>query len=207
MAKFPEPPPQSDLVALGAALVPLSAGALVWRVYFRGGDHPTRWNEFRFFGPTDCRFDHQQPPPRMQSRGVLYAAQSGPTCLAEVYQATRAIDRADRDPWLVGFRVTRDISLLDLTGPWVTKAGASTAIHSGARSRARRWSSAVYEAFPNIEGLAYCASMDANRLAFAFYERAQRALPLAPELHRSLSDPSLTKALDGAAVRFGYVVL
>lgn len=207
MAKFPEPPAPSLLRALGPALCTVPAGTLVWRVYFRAGTHPTRWNEFRSFGPTDGRFDHHEPPPHLQTRAILYAARLGPTCIAEVYQATRTIDRRRRSPWLAGFRVTRDLTLLDLTGAWTTKAGASTAIHSGSRSRARRWSQAFYAAFPRIEGIAYCSSMDANRDAFAFYERAHRFLPRRPEFHRPLNDQAIMKRLEGAALRFGYALV
>ena len=207
MAKFPEPPTAADLQVLGATHYSLLAGTLIWRVYFRGGPHPTNWNDFRSYGPTDSRFDHHIPPRRPQSRAILYAAKFGPTCLAEVFQATRTIDRIDRDPWLVGVRVTRDVKLLDLTGAWVTKLGASTAIHSGSRARARRWSSALYSAFPDIEGIAYCSSMDANRDAFAFYERATAFLPAAPDFHRALSDPAILPRLDAAALRFGYVLV
>jgi hypothetical protein len=49
--------------------------------------------------------------------------------------------------------------------------------------------------------------MDANRHAFALYERAEDALPLVPDFHRSLNDPLLTSALESAANRFGYVLL
>ncbi len=207
MAKFPEPPRKPALQALGPAISRLPAGSLLWRVYFRGGSRPTAWNTFRGFGPTDARFDHHLSPPRAQARAILYAAKAGPTCLAEVYQATRTIDRHDREPWLVGFRITRDLALHDLTGAWVTKAGASTAIHSGARARARRWSAALYSAYPDIEGLAYCSSMDANRDALALYERCADAMPKAPAFHRSLADPALASLIDAAALRFGYVVV
>lgn len=207
MPKFPEPPTESFLRALGPALYILKLGTLIWRVYFRGGAHPMNCSDFRSFGPTDSRFDHHIPPRRVQSRRILYAAKSGPTCLAEVFQGTRTIDRRDRDPWLAGFRVIRDVTLLDLTGAWATKAGASTAIHSGSRARARRWSMAFYAAFPAIEGIAYCSSMDANRDAFAFYERATGFLPAVPDVHRALVDPAILTRIDAAAVRFGYTVV
>jgi len=207
VAKFPEPPRKAALQALGPRIATLRAGSLLWQVYFRGGTHPTPWSDLRAFGPTDARFDHHLPPPRVQARAILYAAKAGPTCLAEVYQATRTIDRHDREPWLVGFRTSRDLLLHDLTGAWVTQAGASTAIHSGARARSRRWSAALYSAFPGIEGLVYCSSMDANRQAFVLYERSADAMPRAPELHRALADPALASLLDAAAIRFGYAVV
>ena len=51
-------------------------GTALFRIYKRGGDHPTRWDEFRFYGPTGSRFDHHLEPPHVQSRGSLYAARA-----------------------------------------------------------------------------------------------------------------------------------
>ena len=163
--------------------------------------------DFRAFGPTDSRFDHHLPPRRVQSRKILYCADVGPTCVADVFQATRTVDRSLNAPWLACFELGRDVSLLDLTGAWATRAGASTAIHSGSRARARRWSAAVYEAYPAIDGIAYCSSMDANRAAYALFERASSAMPKNPSLNRALADPALTRSLDNAARRFGFVVV
>jgi hypothetical protein len=195
------------LVAVGEDIASIAAGSLLWRIYFRGGSHPTRWDELRHFGPTDARFDHHERPARVQSRGILYSANEGPTCIAEVFQATRVIDRRDRDPWLVGFRITRALRLLDMTGAWVTRAGASMAIHSGPRARARRWSAAIYAAFPLIDGIAYCSSMDGNRIAIALYERAADVLPATPAVHRALLDPVLAPFIAKAASRFGYLAI
>lgn len=182
----------------------LPAGSTLWRLYFRGGRHPTFWNAFRAFGPTRGRFDHQLPPRRLQMRRIFYAAEGGKTCLAEVFQDTRVIDRAARDPWLVGFELRRPVTLLDLTGTWPTRAGASMALGSGPRPRAQRWSRAIYEAYPSIEGLVYPSSMHANRPAVALYERAALALPAAPIFHRPLIDPILLPVLSRVARDLGY---
>jgi len=205
MPKFPEPP--ATLATLPAITKTLSAGALLWRVYFRAGPHPTTWSAFRAFGPSGGRFDHHLPPPSVQTRAVLYAAASGPTSLAEVFQDTRIIDRNRRGPWLVGFELTRSVDLLDLTGNWPTTAGASMAINTGPRGRARRWSRAVYAAYPSIQGLYYCSSMDANQPAIALYERATSALPASPVFHRALADPLIAPTISRAALRFNYGVV
>jgi hypothetical protein len=81
------------------------------------------------------------------------------------------------------------------------------AIHSGRRERARLWSQAIYDAYPGIDGLAYCSSMDGNRCAYALYERAQTAIPVRPHFHRALRDPVLLAALINAAREFGYLVV
>ncbi|MSP59410.1 MAG: RES domain-containing protein [Myxococcales bacterium] len=204
MSKFPEPPTPAELAALGAEWKLLAVETELWRIYFRGGPFPARWNTLREFGPTASRFDHHLPPARTQERAILYAALHGPTCVAEVFQDTRLVDRRRGAPWLCSFRVARPLRLLDLTGAWPTRAGASTAIHSGLRARARRWSQHLYAAFPEAEGLLYCASMDGNRPAVALYERGATALPPQPEFHKPLDDPQLTRPLNHAANAFGY---
>lgn len=98
------------------------------------------------------------------------------------------------------------MSLLDLAGTWPTKAGASMAINSGRRDRARAWSLRVYEDYPAVEGLHYASSMDSNQPAVALYERAQDALPVRPLFHRALADPGLTGAVARAALLFNYGV-
>jgi hypothetical protein len=184
------------------------AGTLLWRVYFRSGPYPAVWSGFRHFGPVaSSRFDHHRPPPSRQDRGILYAAARGPTCLAEVFQDTRTVDRSSRSPWLAGFELARELTVHDLTGSWCTRASASMAIHSGRRDRARRWSRAIYDAFPEIEGLRFCSSMDANRHAFALYERAGDAFPARPVFHRALADPTLLSSVLAAAGEFGYALL
>lgn len=201
MAKLPEPPRR---LTIPAALRILPTGTMVWRVYFAAGPHPTAWSDLRWFGPTNSRFDHHDPPARVQARGIMYGAAEPITCLAEVFQATRTIDRNANAPWLVAFTTTRRLQLLDLTGTWPTRAGASMAIHSGPRPKARRWSQTIYDAFPEVEGLWYASSMYANRGSLALYERARAAIPGAPLFHRALSDPALGSRLSAAAAMLGY---
>ncbi len=207
MPKFPEPPAAAELAEIPLEVRTLPSGTLLWRLYLRGGNHPTLWDEFRSYGPTGSRFDHHQPPTSLQERSIFYCAEHGETCLAEVFQESRIIDRASRNPWLAAFRIRRDLTLLDLTGIWPTRAGASMVISSGPRPRAQRWSRAIYSTFPDIEGLYYSSSMAANRPALALYDRAQSALPGAPAFHRPLSDPSLLTLLRNVAADLGYVLL
>lgn len=209
MAKLPEPPGADALAARTPPEVRVVAsGTLLWRLYFRGGAHPTTWSRFRSFGPTPAgRFDHHEPPPRGQERAILYAALAGPTCLAEVFQDTRVVDRRRSEPWLVAFELARPLELLDLTGAWPTRAGASMALATGPRPRARRWARAIYAAYPQIHGLLYPSSMDASRPALALFERARPALPRQPRLHRALAEPPLLVPVRSAAARLGYRVV
>ena len=203
LPKFPEPPLTLDRVRPEWHELP--ADTVLWRLYVRGGPHPSLWGGFRHFGPVGAaRFDHHLPPPHAQERAVLYAALDVPTCIAEAFQATRTIDRTRRTPWLVGFRTTAPLRLLDLHSAWPTRAGASMALCSGRRDRARRWAQAVYTAYPTARGLWYPSSMYAARPCVALYERAQDAMPARPSLHLALADPRLDTPLQHVAVDISY---
>ena len=206
MPKLPDPPSPAELAhRLPARIITLPAGSELWRTYFLGTGNPTNWAAFRHDGPLlSARFDHHVPPTREQERGILYAAKAVITCVAEVFQEKRLIDTRDRLPWLVGIRLRRDVPLLDLAGNWLTAAGASMLINAGRRDRARAWSRAIYDAYPDVEGLLYSSSMDANRPAVALYERASDSIEPSPIFHRELADPSLLDALRRAAVELGY---
>ena len=78
------------------------------------------------------------------------------------------------------------------------------AIHSGSHAKARRWSKAIYAAYPDVEGLYYCSSMHGNRPAVALYERAEDAFPSSPSFHRALLDPGLLTPLKNAALALNY---
>lgn len=211
MPKFPPPPPPAALAAIAPDIRHLPAGARVWRVYFRGGAHPGRWNRLRAFGPTTARFDHHLSnpvgEPWEQTRAIQYLALDGITPLAEVFQDTRIIDRGARSPWLVAYELAEEVALLDLTGTYPTRAGASMLIHCGSRQRARAWSRAFYEAYPQVQGLYYASCMHKGSPSVALYERAAGAVPAHPAFHRALSDKALRLTLRNAAVTLTYFLL
>ena len=211
MAKFPEPPSIEALRALPPTLASLAPGTTLFRIYFTGGAHPGRWDGFRRHGPTSSRRDPHLPGDDgravVQERGVMYAAcgpEAVPTCLAEVFRRRRLVDALDAHPALVGFALAAALDLLDLTGRQPTRLGASTAMHSGPRPRARRWARAFHDAYPSIHGILYRSSMYGNAPAVALFERAAFAVPAEPELHRNLSDPSLASVLAVAADECGH---
>jgi len=189
--------------------VVVPAGTRLFRIFFMGGAHPTGWNQFRAWGPSGARFDHQLPPPCLQARRILYGAMGpsgGLTAIAEVFQETRVVEREAKGPCLVAFDTAEDLHLLDLMGTWPTRAGSSMAMASGLKARARRWSQAIYAAFPAIDGLIYGSSMNGNQPCVALYERAERAMPTYPTLHRMLTDPTLLMTLKQACARLRYVL-
>lgn len=182
----------------------LEAGTELWRIYGRGGTRPTIWSAFRTFGPTGARFDPHRPPAHDQDRDILYAATEILTCTAEVFQDTGFIDPRRSEPWLVGFRLVRPVRLMSLRGLWPTRAGASMALNTGDRARARLWSRAIYGAYPEAEGLWYASAINAYAPAIALYERATDALTPTPTFHRALADPLVLPILVRAATALRY---
>ena len=209
MPKVPRQPNPARLREAEPDVLVLPAGSELWRIYFRGGEHPTFWNEFRHVGPLDSRFDHHDGrEPSFQARSVLYAAGSPVTCLGEAFQKTRTIHRSARAGWLAGFELAADIRLLDLMGGFATRAGASMGLMSGPRSVSRNWARGFYEAYPAMHGLRYPSSMHANRAAYVLTDRAEAAgeLPSQPGFHRALADPAMLEILRNAAGELGYAL-
>jgi RES domain len=191
-------------VEIGADEKVIPAGMTFFRVYFRGSPHPVTWRTFRMFGPTDARFDHHLRPQRVQERGILYLAIHPRTSLAEVFQRRRTINTRRMQPWLVGFETAEELRLLDLTGLWPTRAGASMSLSTGSHARTRPWSRAAYEAYPDLHGLWYDSSMDGMRGCAALFERAAHTVPPAPGFHRALADVSLRALLEHWATQLNY---
>lgn len=179
------------------------------RIYKRGGDHPTRWNELRYYGPTISRFDHhllnEDGKPHTQSRGIVYLAGDIPTALAEVYQGNRTVDRKRDQPWLVSFELASDLTLLDLTDTFAVQTGASMKLISGARIHGQNWARGFYSIYGNIHGIFYLSSMT-NRPVIALNERAleKTPFPLTPRFHRELKSPLLHIPIQEACADIGY---
>ncbi len=208
MAKLPEPPDAAVLTAIPPEIAVVTRTTQFYRVYFQGGQHPTTWETFREWGPTGSRFDAHDPPPSVQAdRAVLYAAGDLDTCLAEVFQDLRVVHRTRGAPALVGFYPARPLRLLDLTGTWITRIGASAAIATGPHGRARRWARALHAAYPGVDGVLYRSSMNGKGFCQALWAPARGALPASPSLNRRLDDPVLFDTLRGACANIGYGLL
>jgi RES domain len=170
------------------------------------------WNGFRFFGPVNARWDHHlanaSGDAQWQDRGIYYAASDAKTCLAEAFQSTRRIDRAFQAPCLVVFETVSALQVLDLTGEFATRMGASMAIHSGSRGRARGWARDLYEAFVDGQGILYASSMHGGAEAIALNERALKVPLFGPHplLHRALADDVMLDPLKHAAQALGYAL-
>jgi len=193
---------------IGPQLHTVPAGTLVWRVFAAGGPHPTHWNTFRAWGPTQSRFDHHLLPKRAQEREIMYVAEHGPTCFAEYFQETRVINRILDIPHLVAFETVAALSLLDLSRNWATLAGGSQEIATGRKSLARQWSQRIYVAFPDIHGIYYPSKMLGGTHSIALYERAYASVPATHAFLHPLSSnkPTMLRALADAGDQTGYEI-
>jgi len=180
------------------------AGRPIWRVHRTSGAHVIGWNQLRHYGPLDTmRFDPHDPPPHTQARGVSYHALEVPTVLAEVFHQTRVINVSRGDPYLTGWTPTRELVLLDLTGDWPIRNGASYTINTGRKNHCRAWARAVSTAWPDLDGLWHHSSLTGSAVVTLFNGSAG-AFPASPDFSNPLAHPGLFPVLRAAAARIGY---
>jgi hypothetical protein len=191
----------------------LSASTRLVRVFVAAGRHQQRWNTFRHTGPLPhARFDPHPPSPNGKvlatpTHGVLYFGLSVRTSIAEVFQDSSIVDRTTRRPHLAVFSPTRPLRLLDLTGLWPTRAGASQEISSGHKDITQAWARAIREAFPELDGLWYRSSMDSGDPAVCLWHPPSGdALPLTPDVLVPLDYPGLDLPLARICDSLNYVL-
>lgn len=208
MAKLPRPPEAAELARrapLDGAMRTVSPDTTLWRVHGTLGEHVLAWNQPRHWGPARGRFDPQHLPRGTDpARSVLYLGDQIPVVVAEVFQHTRRVDVRAGGPWLTALRLTRAVSLLDLTGAWPTRAGASQALTSGPRPRAQAWARAIADAWPDLDGLWYRSSMYGRGHCAALWAAGEHAVPPTPLLSIPLAHPALWDALAHACEQLGY---
>lgn len=184
----------------------LRAGSQLYRVYFRAGDHPARWDSFRAWGPhPECRFDHHEgAEPHEQARAILYAAERPHTALAEVFHATGLIHRTRGAPALVQFALKSDLKLIDLTNAWIHRAGGSPAvILSGNREVSREWARAMWAVYREADGIYYRSALSPGDFNIALFERAKEHLPEQPIADLLLTHAGIKSIIDITATDFG----
>ena len=96
------------------------------------------------------------------------------------------------------------VVLLDLSSTWTTRAGGNQALCCGDRVVARQWARTIHRQLSDIHGLTWASSVVGGGRCVALSERAQRLLPVRPELFRPLDDPALHAALSRSAIRIGF---
>lgn len=191
------------------------------RIYASSGGYAANWSAFRYWGPAPrMRFDHQPGRPKAhKSRGISYTSGSWTTpagdpidplevALLECYREKGIIDRHTDDPRYVLWKPTRPLRLLQLSdGNWLARAGGNGALTSGGRIVAREWSRAVYDTYPDTDGLVWSSSVLTGGRSIALYERAETALPKAPLSDRALADRALQPALARIAETYNLTLL
>jgi hypothetical protein len=207
-AKVPRRP-TAPLILAPADIVEVQP--LLWRTHRKAGGHVTGWNELRRFGPlASMRFDPhplgEDAIPRQSTEGVLYAATTLTTSLAESFQSQRLIDTLAFQPHLTAWTPTRPLRLLDLTGDWALRNGAAHSLATGARSTCRAWARAIRASFPELDGLWSPSTMTGEPMAVLF-NPAQDSFPDFPEFSRPLAHPVLRAVAVQVAETIHYRVL
>jgi hypothetical protein len=217
MARLPQPPDPAVLAGLlrpDEDIVAIHPATPLVRVFTAAGRHPQRWDTFRHTGPLPhARFDPHPPGPRGRptdspDQSVLYFGLTAQTSVAEVFQDTSIVDRVTRRPFIVVFRPTRTLRLLDLAGLWPTRAGASQEISSGPRERTQEWARAIRMAHPDLDGLWYRSSMDSGNPAVCLWDPPSgNAVPASPDALVPLDHPGLDVPLARICEALNYTLL
>lgn len=212
-AGYPKVPkhPQGPVTWDPSDIVTRDTDTTFWRIHKTRGSYPTAWHDYRDHGPlTHCRWD-PQPEPVKNHPGisVLYAGYDLATCAAEIYQAAHRIDTATFAPYASSWKPVRPLNLLDLTGLWPLRAGASHALNSAPRSTCRNWARAIHEASVardnELDGLEVMSTLTGAPCAVLFGSSAS-ALPRLPAFTRPLTDAAVFSILDAFAQRLGWTI-
>lgn len=219
--RLPDPDPARfpDLTEEHVRVVP--GGTPLGRIHRLRGKYPSRWDDYRTWGPGGSRFDpHGEPVGDHPGYGVLYCAVQlldDPlllrplsvldTCLAACFQPTQVVDTEAGTPYFTLFAPDRPLRLLDVSdGPWVTRAGGNAALTSGRRVQSRKWARAIFVRYTreDVDGIWYSSSVAPASRAAVLWERSRPALPPRPQDSRPLADPALRADLEAFAARFGW---
>lgn len=139
---------------------------------------------------------------------MLYFGLSVRTSIAEVYQPSSTVDRVTRGPYLVVLRPSRTLRLLDLSGLWPTRAGASQEISSGPKRTTQAWARTIREAHPDLDGVWYRSSMDSGDPAVCLWgPPSEDALPENPDVLLPLSHAGLDLPLARVCTELNYTLL
>ncbi|OJV23119.1 MAG: hypothetical protein BGO26_09195 [Actinobacteria bacterium 69-20] len=182
----------------------LLAQPTLWRIHGTFGPHALAWNEFRTFGPlSTARFDpHPQPRGEHDGYGVSYAALDLPTAVAEVFQHTRVVESTPAVT-VTSWSPVRPLRLLDLTGDWALRNGASHSLQAAPRRTCRNWSRTILETWQDVDGLQSASTMT-GRPIVTLYERAADSYPHQPAFSRPLNTTAVWVLVADAAAAVGY---
>jgi hypothetical protein len=177
----------------------------LWRIHRTTGEHVLPWNVLRTYGPLPTmRYEpHPGPPPAVTDDGVLYATTDVETGLAEVYQTTRVIDTRTSAPTLTAWEPRRALRLLDLSGTWLLRNQASSALLAAPGSTCQAGSRAIYRTWTDLDGLHVPSTMT-GRINVVLWTAAADSFPDAPSFTRPLSHPLVWSIVKAAAMEIRY---
>lgn len=200
-----------DMRPIDKDIYQVNPGDPMWRIHYEDTKYPTKWNQYREFGPVgSARFDPHPPPKRavgahdLDHFAVMYAADRFGVAVAEVFQGNRHVNSERGKPMMAHFSPTRQLNLLDLGGRWVTRSGGSQVISSGPRPVSRNWSHEIRMKYPNLDGLRYPSSMFGGGWCYALFKPSMDAIPAQPMLHRPLSHAEMAPYLEAVCTDLGY---
>jgi hypothetical protein len=206
VVKLPLPPAPETLAWEEGDLFALTRHTVLWRLHRCAGENVVPWNELRFWGPSHARFDPQELPPGPSDRGVSYSSIDIATCLAEVFQDRRTVNTSRGSPYLTAWRPTRIMHLLDLSGTWPIRNGASHLLNTGPYDLCRGWARAIYRRWPDLDGLWHLSAMT-GRPEVTMFTAARDTFPARPLFSRPLDDPGTRGWIVAAADEIGYEVI
>ena len=212
--QLPDRRPADDLT--------VPAGSRVVRIHAHAGRYWQPWWEFRRAAiPNPGRFDAFDAP---DVDGVSYFAIAGSdeerarvavgetsavaTCLAEVVQEKRVLDRLDERSLLIAC-LTRPLTLLDVSSDWVTGARAGTHVATAPKQRTSQWEASIAHRWPDLHGITWISAVRPPGRALVLWSpRASDELAAAePQLHRALDDPYISPVLAWAADATGATLV
>jgi hypothetical protein len=134
-----------------------------------------------FFGRMGAnRFDDP-----LRRYGVLYAAETGDGAFIETFGRSPGLNVVSHHQLLVRsvalIDATRQLRLVDLTGPGLAHIGATGSLTSGSHEVAQVWSRALWEHPSRPDGLLFRARHDPSCLSVAIFSRATRAVRATPQ--------------------------
>jgi len=201
------PPHPDALVDDTGDWVDIGPDDVLWKVHFTTGHHVVPWNRLRYWGPSRAgRFDPHAGSdlePAVQDVGVSYTSAHVPSALAEVFQNRRTINTTEGAPYMTGWFPTRPLRVLDLTGTWPIRNGASHVINTGRTDFTRAWARAIYERWPAVDGVMHASKMT-GRPCVCLWTAAADSFPVAPSFARALADPSIRSLMVKSSDEVGF---